>query len=130
MKVKCRKIISPTTKEDLGEQSSWLKRDNEYVVLAFSVSSKFGVEIYIQTEHHNEPAAFSLEGFEILSQTMPSNWIMNSKTLGDETIVTYIPKSWDYKEFFEEIADEMPIALGLFHKEAETIYAEEGIDLA
>ena len=130
MKVKCRKIISPISKEDLGEQSSWLKRNNEYVVLALAINSKFGMEIYIQTEHHNEPAAFSIEGFEIISQLIPSNWAMISKNVGDESFVKYIPKSWDYEEFFEEIADEKPIALDLFHQEARKIYAEEGIELA
>lgn len=128
MKVKCKKIISPTTKEDLGEESAWLKRNNEYVVLAFTVSSKLGIEIYIQTEHHNEPAAFSLEGFEILSQKMFSGWEMTSKVLHDETIVTYLPESWNYEQFFEELADESPEALKLFHKEAESIYSEENVN--
>ncbi len=79
MRVKCCRIISHTTKEDLGEQSPWLKKGKEYLVLAMAWSSKFGMQIYIQTEQYNEPRFIDLDGFEIVSQKIPSTWITTTQ---------------------------------------------------
>lgn len=126
MRIKCNKIISPTTQEDLGSESPWLKKDKEYLVLAMSWSSKFGMEIYIQTEQYNEPAFIRLEGFEIISQKIPSSWITVTQQFGDQTLVHMLPRSWNYENFFEEIENEKSEAVSLFNKEVEQMYHEEG----
>jgi hypothetical protein len=127
MRVKCNKIISRVTKKDLGDKSPWLKKDKEYLVLAMSWSSKFGMEIYIQTEQYNEPAFIRLEGFEITSQKIPASWITVTQQFGDQTLVHMLPKSWNYETFFEGIEDEKPEAVALFNKEVEQMYRDEGV---
>lgn len=125
MRVKCNRIISHTTKEDLGDQSPWLKKGKEYLVLAMAWSSKFGMQIYIQTEQYNEPRFIDLDGFEIVSQKIPSSWITTTQQFGDQTLVFMFPKSWAYDSFFEEVDDEKPEAVKLFNKEVEQMYREE-----
>jgi hypothetical protein len=127
MRVKCNKIISRATKKDLGDKSPWLTKDKEYLVLAMSWSSKFGMDVCIQTEQYNEPAFIRLEGFEIVSQKIPSSWVTTTQQFGDQTLVYMLPKSWNYETFFEEIEDEKSEAVALFNKEVEQICREEGL---
>lgn len=123
MKVRCRKIISSTTEEDLGNTSPWLSIDKEYIVLAIEVSLQSGISILIQTDHYNEPVFIALQGFEIMSQHIPSNWITHIN--GD--IVAILPKSWLYNSFFEDLEDQEAKAMELFKKESELIYNEESL---
>jgi len=127
MLVKCNKIISHTTNEDLGDDSPWLKKEKEYLVLAMSWSSKFGMQIYIQTEEYNEPAFIRLEGFEIISQKIPSSWITTTQSFGDQLLVHMLPQSWSYESFFEEIENEKSETIALFNQEVEKMYREEGV---
>jgi len=126
MLIKSNKIISPVTKEDLGDKSPWLTKGKEYVVLALNISTKGGIEVCIQTDHYNEPHYITLDGFEIINQRMPFSWITVSKDLGDENIIDMLPQSWAYDGFFGQLDDENPEAIALFNKEAEIIYREEG----
>jgi hypothetical protein len=126
MLIKCTKIISPVTKEDLGDKSPWLVKGKEYVVLALNISSKCGITVCLQTEHYNEPSYFSLNGFEIISQHIPKSWITLTKQMDDETFIDMIPQSWAYDGFFNELEDENHQAIALFNREIEIIYCEEG----
>ncbi len=129
MRVKCNKILSPDTKKDLGNESPWLKQDNEYIILAMNVSSKNGIEIYIQSEHYKEPFFVDLDGFEIVNQRMPKSWITVIQQKDNHILISMLPKSWSsYKNFFEDLEDENPEAVALFNKEAELIYQEETKD--
>lgn len=127
MRVKCNRIISPATQEDLGDESPWLKKGNEYIVLAMSWSSKFGMEILIQSEHYNEPCFVDLRGFEIISQKIPISWVTITKEFGDQLIINMLPKSWVYDDFFDELEDEKLEAVKLFNKEAELIYQDDKV---
>ncbi|WP_342146126.1 hypothetical protein [Rickettsiella endosymbiont of Aleochara curtula] len=127
MIVKCNKIISFVTKEDLGDKSPWLAKGNEYVILALDWSNKGGIEAYIQTEHYKEPRFISLNGFEFISQTIPSSWVTKIQELGDEKIVTMLPASWSHDGFFEDVENQKLKAIELFNKEIEQIYREEGM---
>ncbi len=125
MIVKCNKIISPTTGEDLDEQSTWLIKDNEYLVLALSFSNNGGINIFIQTHHYDEPGFFSANGFEFVSQKIPSNWI-NIAYEYDEVITNFIlPKSWSYGEFFDELEAQNTNAIALYNQEVKNMYIEE-----
>lgn len=125
MRVKCNRIISHITKKDLIDQSPWLKRGKEYLVLAMAWSSKYGMQIYIQTEQYNEPRFIDIDGFEIVSQKIPSAWITTTQQLEDQTLMFMLPESWTYDSFFEELEDEKPEAVELFNKEVDQIYREE-----
>lgn len=126
MKVLCRKIISPGGK-DLGENSPWLKVGNEYIVLAIVFVENAGIQIYIQTEHHNEPHFFSLTGFEFINQNIPSQWITKITEANGRKVMTMLPASWNSESFYEDMEDQNPRAIELFNKEAEQMYREEKI---
>lgn len=126
MLIKCNKIISPVTQEDLGDKSPWLTKVKEYVVLSLNISSKFGTEVCIQTDHYREPRYITLDGFEIISQKIPKNWITTVKKIEDEYLIDMLPQSWSYEGFFNELSDENSQAIDIFNKEAELIYREEG----
>lgn len=126
MRVKCNKILSPDTKKDLGSKSPWLTVGNEYIILAMNVSSKNGVEIYIQSEHYKEPFFVDLDGFEMVSQSLPTSWVTMIEQREDQTLISMLPKSWSLnKKFFEDLEDENPEAVALFNKEAKLIYEED-----
>ena len=127
MKVLCRKIISRTTGEDLGESSPWLKKGNEYIVLAVNYFEDSGFDIYVQTEDHDEPRFISLNGFELVSQNKPSSWVTRFTESYDKKSMIMLPKSWDYDSFFEDMENQDPKATELFNKEVEQIYHEEGM---
>lgn len=126
MKVKCQKVISPTGK-DLGENSPWLKVGNEYVVLAIVLVEKSGFQIYIQTEHYDEPHFSSLIGFEFINQKFPSSWVTIFSESYGRKVMTVLPASWNYDSFFEDMENQDPKAIELFNKEVEQMYREEGL---
>ncbi len=68
-------------------------------------SSKFGIQIYIQTEQYNEPRFIYLDKLEIISLKIPSSWIMTMQQFGDQTLIFMLPKSLTYDIFFQELDD-------------------------
>jgi hypothetical protein len=127
MKVRCRKIISRTTGEDLGDSSPFLLRDKEYVVLAILYFEAGGFDICIQTEDYNEPCFISIAGFEFINQNKPSSWITVFDELYGHKVMTMLPASWNYESFFDDIENQESKAIELFNKEVEQIYREEGM---
>jgi hypothetical protein len=125
MKVLCRKIISPTGK-DLGDNSPWLKLNNEYIVLTIVFAEKSGLQIYIQTENHDEPRFFSISGFEFINQNIPSSWITKLIEVHGRKVMKMLPASWDYESFLEDMENQDLTAIELFNKEVEKMYREEG----
>ncbi len=125
MLIKCNEIISETTKEVLTD-SPWLKKGKVYTVLAIFCSTKNGISVCIQSEEHNEPAFFSLDGFEVITQTQPKSWITKIEKVYDMDVMTRLPKAWDYESFFEDLDDQDPQAIEIFRQEAIKIYDDEG----
>jgi hypothetical protein len=122
MIIKCVKFVSETTKKELSS-SPWLTINKKYVVLTVKVKPSKGISVIIYSDHYGEPIFSSLDGFEIISQHIPSNW---APKMDENGIYYLMPKSWMYEEFFEEVEDEKPHAVELFKKEATIIYQEEG----
>jgi hypothetical protein len=127
MKVFSRKIISRTTGEDLADSSPWLRKNKEYIVLALNYFEGTGLDIYIQTEDHNEPRFISANGFEFINQKFPSSWVTVFSESHGRKIMTVLPASWNYHSFFEDMENQDPKAIELFNKEVEQIYCEEGL---
>lgn len=127
MKVKCNKIVSPEGIY-LDCSTSWLKIGKEYLVLAISLSKPLGMQIYIQTEHHNEPVFFGVGGFEFIDQNMPSLWVANVSNTEDRKIMTLLPESWNYSDFFEDMKKKDSKAINLFNQAAEHIYREANVN--
>lgn len=125
MLIKCNEIISETTKKVLND-SPWLKKGKVYTVLAVFYSAKDGISAFIQSENFNEPVFTSLDGFEIISQKQPESWITKIKKVYNIDVMTRLPKSWDYENFFEDLDNENPDTIELFRQEAIKIYDDEG----
>lgn len=125
MIVLCQNIISHTTKENLGDNSPWLKKGKYYKVLALCCFSRDGLSAFIQSEDAGDPVWFSLNGFEIIDQTQPANWITKIKHLPHGESMTRLPAAWDYDSFFEDLIDQEERAMELFISEAKKIYAQE-----
>lgn len=122
MKVKCLKIISATTHEDLGKDSPWLTIGKEYTVLSIAVTPRGGISIYFQSDDRNEPIFSTLLGFEVTSNYLPSNW---SVKFNKHNEYYMMPASWMYDSFLEDLEDQEEKAMQLFEAEARVIYEEE-----
>ena len=126
MRVKCNRLISQTTLQEL-ENSPWVTLDKKYLVLALVIGPRVGISIYINTEHYNEPGFFSITGFEMISQNIPSSWTTVVENINGDKVITMLPRSWNYETFFEEVEDGNLKAVELFNHEAEKMYREEGL---
>lgn len=125
MIIQCKKYISQTSKEKL-DNLPWLAKDKYYIALALVFKSDMGLGVFIQPEGSRDPCLVYLDGFEIITQTLPKNWVTTTERVFenyDEIIM--LPESWNYPGFFEDLDDHEPKAVELFIKEATKIYNEE-----
>lgn len=123
MRIKLRRIISQTTKQELDE-APWGKVDQEFLVLALFVGTRSGLSAYIQAPPYNEPGFFALDGFEVLSQYISSTWVMRVTA---NNVISFLPKNWAYESFFDEVENGDLKAIELFNQETEKMYIEEGL---
>lgn len=126
MRVKCKRIISAATGEDISykpNQSFTLERD--YVVLGIRCTVKTGIELLIITDHYNSLARVHSQGFEFISQYIPSSWISQVSLYYDIQEMWLLPESWSEKGFFSAFDDEVPEAMEKFRKEVIKMYDEE-----
>lgn len=99
MKIKCVKIISPTTGEDLGAKSPWLTVGKTYVVLALTLQFGIPVRALIEDDSNGEPTDFSIDQFEVIDDSEPSNWIVKQ---GDRGISWKSPNAWLDADFWDK----------------------------
>ena len=69
----------------------------------------------------------SMDGFEVVSQKIPSTWITHIETIGNDKVITMLPEAWNYPEFFEDISDENLEAVNLYNQEVAKLYEDEGL---
>lgn len=105
------------------ENSDFLTIDKEYVVLSLSIRKK-AKTIYLISDD-GEPGYFDLRQFEIISNYLPSNWIVEYRE--DFDVLELLPESWVKDEtFWDKFIDEKSQnAIELFEKEKKLIYEEE-----
>lgn len=124
MKVKCIKVISQTTGEDLGEENGY-SRGKEYVVLALRIRPKWGISICLLEDEDNSPFYCNLTGFEVISQSFPDNWLSR---IDESGITEIMPQSWcNDPDFLEKVEDGVQDAVDLFYEEAAATYRHEGL---
>lgn len=121
MIIKCNKLISATTKKEMMV-SPWVTLNKKYIVLGLEINKNHGIMALIKSDHRNQPIFVDLDGFEIVSQKMPKNWVLK---IVDNFYHYFLPKNWAYNEFLEELEEEKPKALKLFQEETELMYQEE-----
>lgn len=122
MRVRCTKL----TNDDgiFLEGSDWLTNGKEYIVLGIVVNEG-KIELYLEPSEEELAGYFSIEGFEILSNHIPSNWIITFES-GFKFISLY-PKKWkeEPKGFWEGYTDGDPEMIKLYQQERDLIYSEE-----
>ncbi len=125
MIIKCNKLISATTKEEMIV-SPWVTLGKKYIVLGLQINKHRGVMALIKSDHHNQPIFVDLDGFEIVSQQMSKNWVVK---VVDNFYHYLLPKNWSYEDFLGDLEDEKPKAMKLFQEETEIMYQEELVNL-
>ncbi|MFO1257942.1 MAG: hypothetical protein U1E78_05985 [Gammaproteobacteria bacterium] len=126
MIVKCIKIISCATGKDLGEKSAWLKVGNQYPVYAIRIEvGKYGhFQVAIESESDGEPVFMNIENFEIVSNHIPSTWVIG---INPDRDIGFMPLSWFDHAFWEGMDEGTDEAMALFEKEKLLMLKEEGL---
>jgi hypothetical protein len=120
MKVVCRRLVSPTTGEEL-EASPWLTIGQEYSVLSVVASPDRGVSFRLEGDAPG-PGLWDSRLFEIVTGHVPAGWTAG---LSEGGVLTLAPSRWQRPGFWEDYFDGVPEAVAAFEDEAEAILAQE-----
>lgn len=122
MKVKCIKIYNEITKT-FQKSSSWLSIGNEYLVSEVSMRPEREILYRLQGDTNKElPAIYDARQFEVVTNTIPSNWIVIQECDG---IITFTPANWSIPGFWENFFDGDQNAIESYRKELNIISNEE-----
>jgi len=126
MIVKCIKIISPATGEDLGNTSPWLTRGKSYVVFAVRHTpyNKRTMQVLLESENYKDPAFFDINQFEIISNKISSHWVIGKD---EDEHVCFMPQEWFKEGFGEGIDNGDESSLRLYIKYRDLMIQEDPI---
>ena len=116
MKVRCTKLISTTGKPQ--EQSSSLTLGRVYHVLAVSLDTNGDWRLRLVSDSEMRPALFRFKQFEVISDKIPSTWIVSWNENG---FFQLTPHAWDQPGFWEKYYDRDPEAIQIFEEEKRKI---------
>jgi hypothetical protein len=117
MKVKCIQIINRVTGEK-QEKSNYLTVGKVYVVLSVGISKR---EMFVRLNGNDlSPGLFSIDNFEIIDNSLPSNWRIDN----DNGFVTLAPEKWQVSGFWERFYDDEIKEMEDFRTECEIIFKE------
>lgn len=119
MKVRCIKIISPATGEELVE-SGWVQIGYEYVVIAIAAVPRKSVQFQILTED-STPSWWDSQMFVTVSSRIPSNWVALISSGGNLDVA---PQPWLEPGFWEKYFDGDAHAREVFDEELVKILSE------
>ena len=121
MQVKCYRIYNENTGQ-YQDISSWLTVGKTYTVLEVEVYPGKDVLFRLVGDNTDKgPALYDSRQFEVESNKLSSNWVINRLSDGSFTLG---PSQWQKPGFWEECYDREPGALAIYKREAEAIYAE------
>ena len=127
MIVRCIKIISPTTGEDLGGSSPWIIRGKAYVVLAIkhNLHAKT-MEILLQSEDYKEPTffEFNFDWFELLSDKISSYWVFGQD---EDGCVCFMPPDWFQEGFGEDMDNGDESSMMIYRRDRDLMFSEDPI---
>jgi hypothetical protein len=103
------------------KHSGWVKLDSTYHVLAIWIEPG-RTRLRLVGEQTTTPALFEPEMFEVVSSTIPSNWVITSPKMGFFEIG---PEAWTRPGFWEEYFDRKPEAIACFEEERKRIVASD-----
>lgn len=124
MKVRCKKFLSPLRDKVELNSSAFLTKGKEYIILGINFN-QHDRDVYIEDDSGALPGYFDIRQFEIVSNYIPSNWVM--EYLENFDTLSFYPKSWIETENFWDrfIDDNDPEMIALYEKERDLIYQEE-----
>jgi hypothetical protein len=105
--------------------SPWLTKGKEYIVLGLFINKK-ETKLYLESDD-GQAAYFDIQGFEILSNYIPSNWNL----FYQNTTISLYPKKWKavgekgVRGFWEGYTDGELEMVELYEQERDLIYGEE-----
>jgi hypothetical protein len=116
--IKCHRVISMCTGKDLGNDAGFLKIGNQYLVFCVRFVPKKMMQVMIQSEPEDGCCPFwvDLRGFEVIDNYIPKDWIHVYNP--EFSSMKVMPASWNYPNFLEDLSNDEPHAVALFHQEA------------
>jgi hypothetical protein len=121
MRVKCQQIINEHTQQQKN-MSPWLTINKEYIVLAIIVYPTKNLYLLVDDSTNQAPGLHNAKQFEILSHSIPRNWVINP---GDIEVMTIGPIAWQESTFWDNCYENDPLSLEIYKREAAIIYEEE-----
>ena len=121
MKVKCVKIINPTTGEEF-ERDSWLTLGQTYLVLEISVEKKRWMSYRLMSNNNSTPAIFDAQQFEVVSNKIPDEWCFDFVS---PNYVGITPKAWIHDGFWEDYFNGEPEAEKIFRETRDRLIADD-----
>ena len=124
MKVRCVQLIDAFGKPQ--ERSDWLTKGKVYQVLSVYQGADRKWKLRLVGDGLNGVALFSMEGFEVMTSTIPPTWIAS---WGNQGAFDMSPEPWTRVGFWEDFYDQKPYALKIFEEEVRKIVeSEPGFD--
>jgi hypothetical protein len=103
-------------------ESDWLTIGRLYHVLSVISDSHGRWLVRIMGDSEPGLGLFSLRQFEIVSDTIPSSWIV---TWNNEGVFELTTKAWSEQGFWDRYFDNDPIARKIFERERQKIIEAE-----
>jgi len=118
MKVRCVGLLDSRGKP--VERSAWAKLGSVYRVLSIWVEP--GQILLRLVGEEPAPALFEAEMFEVVSNAIPSAWVI---TMPKPGCLSIGPARWSRPGFWEEYFDRKPEAVACFEEERQEIVSFE-----
>jgi hypothetical protein len=101
---------------------------NEYIVLAIKASNERGVRFLLLSDHPRQPGWHDASDYDLVSDEVPSNWVIDVGAAGRSDAITIAPATWLEPGFFEDYWSEDPVrgaaAQEIFKRELNVITKE------
>ncbi|MGW2817711.1 hypothetical protein [Streptomyces sp. NPDC001415] len=123
MKVRCLRIINPTTGEE-EKTSPWINVQNEYVVLELRMSPGRRISVRVESEEDGTPVLFDSEMFTTTSPEIPPHWVMR---IQEDGLVEVGPRLWLAPGFWEGYFNQVPEAVQQYESELRKTHQYESM---
>lgn len=121
MKVTCIKLVNPNTGK-VEKKNSWLTIGHTYHVLSVEKGVSDSIQYRLLGDTGHLPALHDAEQFEVISDKLPSNWVVGIQQRGSFELA---PKKWMTLGYWERYFDGDVEAVKVFEEETKRILADD-----
>lgn len=121
MKVRCIKLVNPNT-GSAEKKNSWLTIGRIYHVLSVEKDVCHSVQYRLTGDANDIPALHDAGQFEVVSNKIPSNWVVNVEQGGS---VEFAPLKWISWGYWEKYFDGEVEAIQVYKEESRRILEED-----